>query len=224
MSSEQDQQYQQPPTIITLGIIIICSLVFIWQLTTGLPERYISYGFGVTPGLLFNQHPTLIHPFPVWLTIFSSMFLHGSWLHLIGNMFYLWVFGRTIEDRIGHIRFLVFYLLCGVIAVFSHALLDIQSMIPMIGASGAISGILGAYLILYPQSRVLIILPLIVVFYSYWVPAWIVLLIWFVWQVAAAFIYDAQQSGIAWAAHIGGFIAGMVFIWLFTPAQQQKPN
>ena len=152
------------------------------------------------------------------------MFLHGSWLHLIGNMFYLWVFGRTIEDRIGHIRFLVFYLLCRVIAVFSHALLDIQSMIPMIGASGAISGILGAYLILYPQSRVLIILPLIVVFYSYWVPAWIVLLIWFVWQVAAAFIYDAQQSGIAWAAHIGGFIAGMVFIWLFTPAQQQKPN
>ena len=175
-------------------------------------------GLGVIPAYLFKHEipPTGSYIIPAWMTIFTSMFLHGGWLHLIGNMLYLWIFGNNIEDAMGHVKFLLFYLLCGVCAVFANALPDPASVTPMIGASGAISGVLGAYLLLYPHARVLILIPLFFVMYSVWWPAWVVLLFWFVWQIASSILYaSAEGGGVAWGAHIGGFAAGALLVTFF---------
>jgi membrane associated rhomboid family serine protease len=138
------------------------------------------------------------------MTIFTSMFMHGGWMHLIGNMLYLWIFGDNVEDSMGHPRFIVFYLVCGTVAVFAQALPDTQSTIPMIGASGAISGVLGAYLLLYPHARVVVLIPL-----------GIVLALWFGLQLAQSALTPKDVAGIAFGAHIGGFLAGMALVPLF---------
>jgi membrane associated rhomboid family serine protease len=141
------------------------------------------------------------------------MFLHGSWMHLIGNMLYLWIFGNNIEDVMGHARFIVFYVACGTLAALSHALTEPTSTIPMVGASGAISGILGAYLLLFPHARVLLLAPVVGMTY---VPAGIVLGFWFVMQLLSGGLSPGSQGGgVAFFAHIGGFIAGMVLIGFF---------
>lgn len=210
--------------VVTIGLIIACTLVFLWQLNSKLPAERIIYGLGVTPALLFGEHTYRGHYqlVPAWLTIFTSMFMHGGWLHLLGNMLYLWIFGNNVEDRLGRGRFLLFYLLCGVAAVFASALPQMHSMVPMIGASGAISGVLGAYLVLYPHARVLIIIPIIFYIYSTWWPAWIVLVLWFVIQLVNSLLTAQQQGGVAWGAHIGGFIAGIVLIFLFTGGRLRR--
>ncbi len=143
------------------------------------------------------------------------MFLHGGWLHLIGNMLYLWIFGDNVEDGMGHLRFIVFYLVCGTVAVFAQALPDTQSTIPMIGASGAISGVLGAYLLLYPHARVVVLIPLGFLSQVILLPAGIVLALWFGLQLLQSAITPKDVAGIAFGAHIGGFIAGMVLVPLF---------
>jgi membrane associated rhomboid family serine protease len=141
------------------------------------------------------------------------MFLHGSWMHLIGNMLYLWIFGNNIEDVMGSVKFVMFYLLCGAIASLSHALTDPISTVPMVGASGAISGVLGAYLLLFPHARVLLFAPLIGTTY---VPAGIVLGFWFVMQIlSGGASLGSQGGGVAFFAHIGGFVAGMILIGFF---------
>jgi len=205
--------------LVTIGLIIGCVVVFLWEFTLPLQEQARIIGsLGVTPAYLFNQQPQSdAHQIiPAWMTILTSMFLHGSWMHLLGNMLYLWIFGNNIEDSMGHFRFLIFYLACGVAAVFANAFADTNSLLPMIGASGAISGVLGAYLLLYPHAKVLIIVPLIFIFYSIWWPAWFVLLFWFIWQIASSILYAGSSGGgIAWGAHIGGFIAGLLLVSLF---------
>jgi membrane associated rhomboid family serine protease len=143
------------------------------------------------------------------------MFLHGGWMHLIGNMLYLWIFGNNVEDAMGHGRFVVFYLLCGLAAAFAQAFQDPGSTVPMIGASGAIGGVLGAYLLLYPQARVLVLIPLGFFFYTLRIRALYVLGFWFLLQFLLSAMTAGQQGGVAYWAHIGGFVAGMVLILPF---------
>jgi membrane associated rhomboid family serine protease len=209
--------------IVTIGLIAACTLVFLWELTTTIPHQRLIYGLGVTPALLFGQHSQPEHwqLVPAWMTIFTSMFMHGGWLHLLGNMLFLWIFGNNIEDRLGHMRYLLFYLLCGVIAVLANALPQIKSMVPMIGASGAISGVLGAYLVLFPHARVLVVIPIFFIIQTVWWPAWVVLLVWFGLQILSS-ILAGSQAGIAWSAHIGGFLAGMVLILVFTKRRRRR--
>lgn len=153
---------------------------------------------------LIDTHPTNIVPIPA--TIFTSMFLHGDLLHLFGNMLFLWIFGNNVEDAFGHLRFLVFYLITGVIAALSHILTAPNSPVPMIGASGAISGVLGAYFLLYPMARI----QTLVLWFIVELPAFIVLGFWFLSQVLYSFYSSGSGGGgIAWYAHIGGFLAGL---------------
>jgi len=150
------------------------------------------------------------------LTFITSMFMHGSLLHLLGNIWFLWIFGNDMEDHLGRTRFLIFYLLCGFAASISHIVFNMDSTQPMLGASGAISGIMGAYLILYPHARIrtLVFVFIFITFMN--VPAFIFLIIWFAFQ----FLYAGAQSGIAWLAHVGGFIAGLILIKLI----QRRPG
>jgi membrane associated rhomboid family serine protease len=153
-----------------------------------------------------------------------SMFLHGGWFHLLGNCLFFWVFGNNIEDSMGHFRFLVFYLICGLAAAATHILMQPDSPVPTVGASGAISGILGAYLVLYPRVHVRMLFIFIIFFKVFRIPAWAVLLWWFGWQVLSALpemmsVRPEVSSGVAVWAHIGGFIAGVVLVKLF-----ENPN
>jgi len=155
-----------------------------------------------------------------YLTPLTSMFLHGGWVHLIGNAIFLWVFGNNVEDNVGRVRFVVFYLACGLIAAAAQVAAQPASPVPMVGASGAISGVMGAYLVLFPHARVRVLLILVVWATTVWFPAWVVLLYWFALQVLAAIPQLAQAqatvaSGPAVMAHIGGFLAGALLVKLF---------
>src|SRR5215470_4876303 len=151
------------PPVVTIGIIVLCALVFLWQQTLHEPSATMAvYSYGVIPAALFHNGtlPPDIARIPPELTILTSMFMHGGWMHIIGNMLYLWIFGNNIEDVLGHVRFVLFYLLCGTAAALAQSLADTHSEIPMIGASGAIAGVLGAYLVLFPRAHVLVLIPL----------------------------------------------------------------
>jgi membrane associated rhomboid family serine protease len=166
------------------------------------------------PAVLFGERalPPELATIPSELSVITSMFLHGGWLHLIGNMLYLWIFGNNVEDAMGHVRFVVFYLLCGTAAALTQAVQDPASTVPMIGASGAIGGVLGAYLLLYPRARVLVLIPLGFFMHTLRLPAIAVLGFWFVLQFLQSAMTAGQVGGVAYWAHIGGFIAGMVLI------------
>jgi len=150
--------------------------------------------------------------------VFTSMFLHGGWLHLIGNMWFLWIFGNNIEDSMGHLRFLLFYLLCGVLAAGAHILSQPQSGIPTVGASGAISGVMGAYLLLYPRVRIYTLFFIIIFIRIVPVPAWAILLWWFVIQVLSGSV-AMTGAGVAFWAHVGGFVAGVLLVKPFENGQ-----
>lgn len=200
--------------VITVILIAACVLAFFWQLSLGESQQAGVVAFGFIPAVFFEhvQLPAGLAVIPAWSTIFSSMFLHGGWMHLIGNMLYLWIFGNNIEDSMGHGRFVLFYLACGAAAAFMQALPNPESTIPMIGASGAISGILGAYLLLFPYAKILVLVPLGFYITTVRLPAGVVLLFWFVFQIISNLLASGQQGGVAWGAHIGGFIAGMALI------------
>jgi membrane associated rhomboid family serine protease len=203
--------------IVSITLIVMCVLVFLWQLGTPGSGQASVYSLGLIPSVLFghNELPPEYALVPPTATVFTSMFLHGGWMHLIGNMLYLWIFGDNVEDSMGHSRFIVFYLLCGLAAVFAQALPDPGSTIPMVGASGAISGVLGAYLLLYPHARVLVLIPFGFLLHTVRIPAGIVLLLWFGLQLFSQLAAPAGQGGVAFRAHIGGFIAGMLLVPLF---------
>jgi len=154
---------------------------------------------------------------PVGATVITSMFLHGGFLHVIGNMLYLWIFGNNVEDAMGRLRFALFYLLCGTTAALGHAFLNLRSTVPMIGASGAVSGVLGAYVLLYPRARVLTLFTLGFFVRLIEVPALVVLGFWFILQFLNVLIASGSGAGggVAWHAHIGGFVAGMLLVGLF---------
>ena len=206
------------PQIVTVSFIVMCVLVWLWQLSFGAQGgQRIVYALGVVPASLLGkqQLPPELSLVAPWMTVFTSMFMHGGWMHLIGNMLYLWVFGDNVEDAMGHGRFVAFYLLCGVAAVLAQALPDPSSTIPMVGASGAISGVLGAYLLLYPHARVLVAIPLGFYLHTMRIPAGLVLLLWFGLQLLSSAMAQPGQGGVAFRAHIGGFIAGMILIAIF---------
>ncbi len=202
---------------VTYSLIAICAFVFLWQQSLGPAAEQAVYALGVIPAVLFNYAslPAGLDVIPPWMSIFTSMFMHGSWMHLLSNMLYLWIFGDNVEASMGHARFIVFYLLCGVAAALAQAVPDPTSTIPMVGASGAISGVLGAYLLLYPHARVLVFIPLGFFMFSERIPAGWVLGFWFVIQLISSSASAGQQGGVAFGAHIGGFIAGMALISFF---------
>jgi membrane associated rhomboid family serine protease len=203
--------------VITVGLIVLCTLVFFWQLSLGVRAEAVVQALGVMPAALFGNLslPPELRQVPPALTVVTSMFLHGGWMHLIGNMLYLWIFGNNVEDAMGHGRFVLFYLLCGVVAVLAQAIPAPDSSIPMIGASGAISGVLGAYLLLYPHARVLVLIPLGYFSRMVYLPAKVVLGFWFLLQLLSTLLADPNQPGVAFGAHAGGFVAGMLLIPLF---------
>jgi membrane associated rhomboid family serine protease len=202
--------------VVTIGFIATCVLVFFYQasLSAGSGETFV-FLYGAIPALLFGQDnlPEMGATIPAYTTLITSMFLHGGWMHLIGNMLYLWIFGNNIEDVMGHAKYIGFYLTCGVLAALSHALTDPSSLVPMVGASGAISGVLGAYLLLFPRATVLVIMP---GFGTTRVAAGFVLGMWFVMQLlSGGMSIGSAGGGVAFFAHIGGFLAGMALIGLF---------
>jgi membrane associated rhomboid family serine protease len=203
---------------VNFAIIGTCVVVFLWQLSLGQPGgQHAIYGLGAIPAVIFGDAhlPEGFAMAPAWATVFTSMFMHGGWMHLIGNMLYLWIFGDNVEDSMGHIRYLIFYLLCGIAAVLAQSLPDTSSQVPMIGASGAISGVLGAYLLLYPKARVLVMIPLGVIMKAHYLPAAVVLGFYFVFQVVMTAMTPSGGGGVAFAAHLGGFVAGVALIPLF---------
>jgi membrane associated rhomboid family serine protease len=204
--------------IVSYGLIASCVLVFLWQMSLGAEGAQAAvYALGVIPAVLLGdaQLPPEIEIVGPWASVVTSMFLHGGLLHLLGNMLYLWIFGDNVEDSMGHVRFIAFYVLCGVAAVLAQALPDPSSQVPMIGASGAISGILGAYLLLFPHARILVLIPMGFVMHSTRLPAMWVLLLWFALQFLSNLMQGAGGGGVAFRAHIGGFVAGMALIALF---------
>jgi membrane associated rhomboid family serine protease len=205
----------------TWTLIGVNVLVFIYQM--GLPEPELSeliYSFGLVPARYFNPDWALSVRLPslvVWPFV-SSMFLHGGLLHLVLNVWTLWIFGDNVEDRMGSLRFLAFYLSCGLVAGLAHLAFNLSSSVPTIGASGAIAGVLGAYLILYPGSRVITVIPIFFWPVFFELPAFIYLGFWFVSQFLSATLSTTAApgaGGIAWWAHIGGFVAGLTLHRLF---------
>jgi membrane associated rhomboid family serine protease len=213
----RDDNPTRSTPVVTIATIALCVLVFVWQVSLPAETAQVAvYLLGFLPAVVFG-HASIDGPqwVPAPATIFTSMFLHGGLLHLAGNMLYLWIFGDNIEDRVGHGRFVAFYLLCGAIAALAQALPDTSSTIPMIGASGAVSGVLGAYIVLYPRANVLVALPLLIVFYTFRVPAALVLGFWFVGQLASSLAAEPGAGGVAFRAHVGGFLAGVALIRFF---------
>jgi membrane associated rhomboid family serine protease len=208
--------------IVTIALIVLCSLVFLYQasLPEPLAEAFV-FAYGAIPAAILGPDHEEIPVetrvgIPVTLTLVTSMFLHGGWMHLVGNMLYLWIFGNNIEDAMGHVKFILFYVLCGIVAALSHAVTDPSSTVPMVGASGAISGVLGAYLLLFPRAQVLVLIPMGLFTRAMYVPAGVVLGFWFLLQlVNGGMSLGGSGGGVAWFAHIGGFVAGMALVGLF---------
>ena len=213
---------------VTIGIIIVNILIFLYELSLGSGLGEFIMKFGVVPLKVsyYSQVPdlTFINTF---FPFISSMFLHGGFVHLIGNMWFLWIFGDNIEDKLGHFKFIAFYFLCGIIASSVHVFFNTQSNVPCIGASGAIAGVLGAYMITFPHARVVTIVPLFVFIQVMELPAMVVLGFWFVIQFfngAASITASASGAGVAWWAHIGGFAAGVIILYIIRIFSVRKPG
>ena len=213
--------------VVTYFIIGLCILVFFTQLGS---ESYktgkLFYSYGLIPSVLMghNQLPLDLYSIPAYMTIFSSMFLHGGFMHLAGNMLYMWIFADNIEDNLGPINFLIFYIISGVGAAMAQVLMDTQSQIPMVGASGAIGGVLGAYLINHPHARVLVLIPFGFFSQLIKIRALYVLGFWFVLQFINSSMMSSEGGGVAYAAHIGGFLSGMILILFFNKKKRFKRN
>ena len=212
------------PTILfpyfTIAIIVFNALIYLWENLSPTGAQQIVFSYGAIPSTLLTFETNQpIHPA---LTVFTSMFMHGGLFHLGGNMLYLWIFGNNIEDRLGHFRFVVFYLIGGGIAAYAHAITEPGSRVPMIGASGAVSSVLGAYLLLFPKARVHTL-----VFFGFFVqviklPALIVIGFWAIIQFVSGVLTKGflDGGGVAWFAHVGGFVFGILAIKLFMPKRR----
>lgn len=208
--------------VVTILLILACLGVYLWQLSLP-PEAWQSAItlLGFMPGVLFGyariEGGGWVSPMG---SIFTAMFLHGGFLHLAANMIFLWVFGDNVEDRVGRGRFIAFYLICGAIAALSQALPDTRSTMPMIGASGAISGVLGAYIVLYPKANVLVAMPFLLVR----VPALLMLALWFAGQLASSLLTEPGAGSVAFTAHVGGFLGGAVLVRWFVRERRKREN
>jgi membrane associated rhomboid family serine protease len=212
--------------VVTYGLIAVNALVWLMEMSIGEPfiNGYSTVPYEITHGTDLvgtetiqaggQSLPIQLYPgpTPIYLTLFSSMFMHASWMHILGNMLYLWIFGDNIEDRVGHAKFLMFYLICGLAASAAHIIFGADSKIPSLGASGAIAGVLGAYLVLFPKRGVRVLMARQIVN----MPAFMVLGMWILLQVFSQIsVVGGDGGGVAYMAHIGGFVAGLVLIFLF---------
>jgi membrane associated rhomboid family serine protease len=231
----KDENPAELTPFVTVGIIIANTLAWLVVQGAGMPEPLAQSvcQLGLIPGeLLRNVPPGTAVPLgdhlrcvltaePHWWTVVTSMFMHGGWLHLIGNMWFLWVFGNNIEDSMGHARFVVFYLLCGVAAAATQILVDPTSAVPMVGASGAISGVMGAYIVLYPRVKVHTLITLGFFLTTVTLPAYVILGYWFVLQLlfGTVGVLSGAQGGVAFWAHVGGFVTGVILIKPFANSE-----
>lgn len=213
--------------VVTIALVVANALAFLYELSLGSAgQQQLFFALGVIPARarLLTISPTVDFG-DVFLPFLSSMFLHGGFWHILGNMWFLWVFGDNIEDRMGHGRFLVFYLLSGLVAGLAHTFMNLDSAVPAIGASGAVSGVMGAYLVLFPTSRVVTLVTLGWFLTTINLPAYAIILYWFVVQLVmggAAAVGPRAGGGVAWWAHIGGFLAGMALVFLFRRQQRRR--
>ena len=210
----RDTQPSYSKPVVTVLLIVVNILVFLFEFSL---DPFTRNAFISTYGMV-PDHFTVS-------SVFTSMFLHAGWLHVLGNMWFLWIFGDNIEDILGHAKFLLFYLLCGVVAALAQFLFDPFSRVPMIGASGAIAGVMGAYMVKFPRSRIVTFVFVFFFFSTIDVPAWAMLIYWFILQLVGGFDSIAASlysrgGGTAFLAHVGGFIAGMVLIFLLGTRQR----
>ena len=211
----KDENPTRTIPFVTISLIIINIAVFLIHLSHPSEFKRIVFYYGATPAYLLSLDSTQpVHPL---MTLFTSMFMHGGLLHIASNMLYLWIFGNNIEDRLGHIKFTFFYILGGIVAAYAHSISDPSSVIPMIGASGAVSGVLGAYLLLFPYAKVHTLIFLGFFVQVIRLPAFIVIGFWVVIQFINGFLSKGavDNGGVAWFAHIGGFVFGIITIMIF---------
>ena len=214
---------------VNIGLIVINVVFFIYQMSYGLEFDRLIFALGFIPArFLEQQGENFLNPMG-FLPVFSSMFMHANLLHLISNMWMLWIFGDNVEDCMGHGRYILFFLLCGIASVLAQTISNPQSTIPMVGASGAISGVLGAYIISYPNARILTLVPIFILFYIIELPAYFFLGLWFVIQFIQGTLYTLNAEnlpggGVAWWAHVGGFAAGVVFLQIFRCKDWRRPE
>lgn len=207
--------------LITIILIVINSIVYLYQMSLGERFNEFIYSMGLLPfEITHNIDIFPPGPSPIYLTIFFSMFMHGSIVHLLGNMLFLWIFGNNVEDYLGRKRFIIFYLFSGIIAAFTQIFFNSDSIVPMVGASGAIAGVLGAYLLLYPRAKVTTVIIFGFFIRLIKIPAVVVLSFWIIYQFLygiSSLAVGTGEGGVAWFAHIGGFISGIILIKLFKP-------
>jgi membrane associated rhomboid family serine protease len=211
----QDDTASDSKPYVTIALIAACVAVFLWQRSLDpAAGRRVVDALGAIPAVLLTHArlPPDLQWVPRFATPFTAMFLHAGWLHLLGNMLYLWIYGDNVEDSLGHWRYLAFYAVCGTAAVLAQALSAPQSAYPIIGASGAISGVLGAYLLLFPRAKVLTLVLLPFFFTTLRLPAMWLLLLWFAVQLVSDLVVQDGGAAVAFRAHIGGFIGGMLLV------------
>lgn len=207
-----DENPARLPPLVTVGLIVACLAVFLFEFAydeAGLDLLLSQYGFTPVYVLPAEGSPLPHLPVPVWVTFVTSLFLHAGWMHVLGNMLYLWIFGNNIEDAFGHLKFIAFYLVCGIAALGLMLLTDPASNSPVVGASGAISGVLAAYMLLYPRARVRVVVPWLLILFPVQIRAVWVVGTWFALQLLTALVTPAGEPGTAWWAHVGGFLAGL---------------
>src|ERR1700730_1137536 len=209
----RDTQPSYSKPVVTVLLIVINMLVFLYEFSL---DPYSQNAFIATYGLT----PDRFH----FANILTSMFLHGGWMHVLGNMWFLWIFGDNIEDILGHGKYLVFYLLCGIAAALTQTMLNPDSRVPMVGASGAIAGVMGAYMLKFPRSQIRTLVFIFFFITTFEVPAWVMLIYWFGIQlisgVGSIGYSQVSQGGTAFFAHVGGFLAGMALVNLLRPQQR----
>ena len=208
---DDNPHHRIPFQYVTVGLIVVTVLVFLVQSSmAGRGARELVVGMGVIPAVITGhvELPAELHVVPAWATLVTSAFLHGGFWHLAGNMLYLWIFGDNIEDAMGYWRYLAFYFLCAVAGSLAQVIMEPESVVPVIGASGAISGVLGAYLLLYPRRKVYVL----IVFRTVPLPVWLALGAWILFQIGSVTVLLDEGSNTAFWAHIGGFAAGLILI------------
>lgn len=224
----RDQNPTRAVPLVTIGIIITNIVVFLYEISLGNNLNWLIDSYALFPARLtqsFNASSVVLADF---LPVLTSMFLHGGFVHIIGNMLYLWIFGNNIEDSLGHFKFLFFYLACGIGAAAAHIVSSPDSELPTIGASGAVAGVLAAYLLLFPGARVLTLVPVFFFIQLAELPAFLIIILWFFLQLAngvasiTAQPVAAEIGGVAWFAHIGGFLAGLLLILLLPRRKKDR--
>lgn len=217
----KDENPTETFPFVTIFLIVVNILIFLWEKSLSpFALEVVFREFGLVPAKIWGLIESVIPPF---VSLFTCMFLHAGFFHLAGNMLYLWIFGNNVEDKLGHLRFLMFYLMCGIAATFFHSVIYPKSVVPLVGASGAISGVLGAYLIEFPMARIVTLVFIFFFITTVKVPAFLFIGLWFFMQYIQGLtaLAGGIPTGVAWFAHIGGFITGIIIYRIF-PKRKSK--